>query len=108
MATYLELRNLMDDGELKARTETALLNTARRLALIAETPVGDRQLINKVFSDPEQYAKRVVRWFVLTHQALTPQAIQDLPDADIQTAANEVAAHLKAAHVPEVAASAVA
>jgi hypothetical protein len=104
MADYLELRALMDDGDLKARAETALLNTARGLALIPETPAGDRQLINKVISGPEQYAKRIVRWFVLTHQGLTPVEIQELSDAAIQTAANEVAAQLKAAYVPDVAA----
>ena len=104
MATYIELRNIMDNGDLLNKAEVALLNTGRGLALLEATDAGDRQLINKVMINPSEYSARVVRWLVLKNQTQSAAQIVALSDADIQDAANEVAAQLKAAYVPEVAA----
>ena len=83
MATYLELRNLFDDGELKNRTITATVIAAQTLA--AGTPTaGEIAWVALVLSNPKSAGVQAFYAVLAANKNATVGQIQSASDASLQ------------------------
>lgn len=91
MATYTELRGLINDPTLKDRVSIALLIAAEA---IRTEDAGTANHVNrllwakKVLQDPDGNADDMLRALLAQNAALTVAQIQGATDAAIQTAVN--------------------
>jgi hypothetical protein len=91
MATYLELRGLMDDNDLENRCAVACIVAAE--AIMDEdpsTPNHEQRLTfaNRAFTAPKDLANRVLMAVLAEYKGLEIAQIQGATDAQLQTAVN--------------------
>ncbi len=101
MATYLELRELMDDGELHRRVAVAIIVVAEQILQAGDTTdppfnqtAGDHdirvQWARRAFASPIPEAQKFLMSILAANKDQTPESIQGVSDAVIQTKVDEV------------------
>ncbi len=85
MATYIELRELMNDSTLQHRVATAVVIAAQG-KLNEPTPTSARKgWASRTFAHPLQEAKRILKSVLAANSGASVAAIQGATDASIQT-----------------------
>lgn len=88
MATYTEIRNLMDDSDLRNKIATAAIVAAEGI-LNEATPTNARvKWASSAFENPQREANRLMMAVLASNRALTVAQISGASDTDIQTAVN--------------------
>lgn len=84
MATYIEIRNLFDNGEIRNKVITATVIAANNL--LSGTPTAaDRSFADAVFTNPNSVGKKVYMSVLAANKATTLENIEGASDAAIQT-----------------------
>lgn len=83
MASYLEMKVLFNDSDLKNKCEAAVIKAAHGM-LVAATTDEEKALVKKVFNTKEHYAKLALYALVISNEGQTVDVIKALPDATIQ------------------------
>lgn len=97
MATYIELRNLYDDDDLKNKLDVATMITANNL--LSGTPTVDQQKwAAYVFGNVRTESSKALMAVLATNNNLTVAQIQTATDNGIQTAVDAVADALVVAY----------
>ena len=95
MATYIELRQLMNDGDLPNRVTTATLVFAQKLLAGPPVPsVADKAWANLVSANPDIEGRKVLMFVLAANKAFTMAQIQGASDEDIQTQVDLIAPNL--------------
>ena len=89
MATYTELRNLFNDGDLINRTAVAIM-IAVNTKLEATPTAANKAYAAKVFANPQAEAKVALMSVLAANAGATVSAIQGATDASLQTNVNSV------------------
>lgn len=89
MATYLELRNLFNDGDLINRTSVAII-VAINAKLEGTPSIADKTYAAQVLGNPQAEAKAVLMAVLAANKGVTVSAIQGSTDAALQTKVNAV------------------
>lgn len=93
MATYLELRNLFNDGDLKNKVITATVVAAKEL--LGGTPTAnDRAWASSVLANPKGESSKALMTVLAENKALDVSAIQGATDAGIQAQVDSVVPQL--------------
>ena len=93
MATYLEIRELCNDSELRNRCEAAVIVSAIK-TLASNPTVQQRELISKVLSSTKEYASKASYSLVVANMAKTKTEILALSDTAIQAVVDAAALNL--------------
>ena len=97
MATYLELRNLFNDGDLSNRVDVATMVAANDL--IAGTPTVDEQSwAAYVFDSPRNEGRKALNAVLAENKDASVAAIQGATDAAIQAQVDVLVPSLVIAH----------
>jgi hypothetical protein len=89
MATYLELRNLFNDGDLLNKIDVAIIVAAD--ALILTTPTtAEKDWAATALGNPRPQAEKALKDLLATNKDATVGAIQGSTDAAIQTRVDAV------------------
>ena len=84
MATYIELRQLMNDAVLPNRMDVATIVCAENL--ISDTPTAaDKAWANLVFANPRGESKKVLMAVLAANKLATVAQIQGATDEVLQT-----------------------
>ena len=94
MATYIEMKILFNDSDLKNRCEAAVVKAAYAMLTVAAT-ADEKTLVKKVFNTKEHYAKLALYALVIANETKTVEDIQALSDATIQAVVDASAPLLK-------------
>lgn len=99
MATYTELRNLMNDSALRNKTATAVIIAADKVmrggdtALPFSQEVGDHDIrvawAKEAFTNPQGEARKFLMSVLATNQAADVSVITGATDAVLQTNVEE-------------------
>lgn len=105
MATYMEIRDLFSDDNLKNKIDVAVVNAAGDL--LNSAPTADEQKwAAAVFANPRSEAEKAYMFVLSENRNLAVSAIQGASDAAIQSAVDTAVASLviayNAASVPVV------
>ena len=96
MATYIELRQLMNDGELPNKVSTAVIVYAQNR--LANTPtLAEQKWAATVFSNPDSEGRKVLMGVLAANKGATVAQIQGATDAAIQTQVDVIAPSMVAA-----------
>jgi hypothetical protein len=87
MASYIELRDLHSNDELRNRITTSLIIGCNNLLDGTPTAV-DRAFIEEVVKSPDLWGKRIMLLVLAENSLLTVAQITGATDAQIQTAVN--------------------
>ncbi len=97
MASYLELRNLFSDDNLKNRSDIAVVIAANNL--LSGTPTTNEQKwAAHVASNPRAEASKALMFILAANSGADVSAIQNASDATLQTAVDNVVSSLVIAH----------
>ena len=100
MATYIELRQLMNDGELPNKVSTAAIVYAQNR--LANTPTLDEQKwAATVFSNPDSEGRKVLMGVLAANKDATVAQIQGATDAAIQAQVEIIAPSLDSSEAQE-------
>lgn len=84
MATYLELRDLFDDGDLRNRVNMAMIVSVN--TILEGTPTAkDHAYAAAVTNSPGEEAKKILMFVLAINKSATVANIQGATDASIQT-----------------------
>ncbi len=90
MATYIEIRQLINDEELPNRVTTATVVFAQQL--ISGIPTAaDKVWASGVFSNPDSEGKKILMAVLVANKDSTVQQIKDASDSAIQTQVDSIA-----------------
>ncbi len=89
MATYLELRNLFDNSEIRNKVTTASVIAAHNL-LTGTPDANDRAFAEAVFTNPNSVGKKVYMAVIAANKAASVASIEGASDSAIQTNVDEV------------------
>ena len=93
MATYLELRQLMNDADLPNRVDVATIVFAE--GLLSGTPTAaDKAWASLVFSNPSSEGMKVLMAVLAANKAATLAQIQSATDETLQTQVDLIAPNL--------------
>ena len=96
MATYLELRMLMNDSDLPNKVDVATVIAANDL--LSGTPTADdRAWASAVFASPRSEGQKALMAVIATNKDATIAVIQGASDAVIQTNVDAVVPSLVSA-----------
>ena len=96
MATYIELRQLMNDGELPNKVSTATIVYAQNR--LENTPTLDEQKwAALVFSNPDSEGRKILMGVLAANKAATVAQIQSATDETIQAQVDIIAPSMVAA-----------
>lgn len=84
MPSYLEMKNLFNNSDLKNRCETAVIKTATAMLNNPSVTAGDKVLIKKVYNDKGRYASLALNAVIMANESLTVAEVENLTDAQIQ------------------------
>ncbi len=93
MATYLELRNLFNDGDLVNRTTVAITISVNDL-LSGSPTANDKKYAESVLSNPQEEARKILMTILASNSSATVAQIQSATDATLQTKVDAVVPHL--------------
>lgn len=91
MATYTELRGLINDPTLKDKISVALLIAAETIRTEDQQTTNHANRVKwakKVLQDPDGNADDMLRALLAQNASLTVAQIQGVTDANLQTAVN--------------------
>lgn len=94
MATYLEMKILFNDTDLKNRCETAVVKAAT-VMLNTDVTVEGRELVKKVYNDRIRYSGLALNAVIMANEGKSVDEIKALTDADIQAVVDASAPLLK-------------
>lgn len=94
MATYLEMKILFNDTDLKNRCETAVVKAAT-VMLNTDVTVEGRELVKKVYNDRVRYSGLALNAVIMANEGKSVDEIKALTDADIQAVVDASAPLLK-------------
>lgn len=93
MATYLELRNLFNDGDLTNRVAVAILIAVKNKLAVTPT-TADKLYAAKVFVSPQAEARTVLMYVLAVNSSASISQIQNVTDPDLQTNVDAVVDNL--------------
>ena len=93
MASYLELKQLMNDADLPNRVDVATIVFAEGLISGAPT-TADKAWASLVFSNPSSEGMKVLMAVLAANKAATLAQIQQATDAEIQAQVDVIAPNL--------------
>lgn len=97
MASYLELRGLVNDADLVNKIDIAIVIAANNL--LSGTPTAAQQKwAAKVFNDPRSESQKALMAVLAKNNAASIAAIQAATDAAIQTQVDSVVGALVVAY----------
>jgi len=92
MATYMELRQLFSDGDLKNKIEVACIVSAEAIRTeLASVPNHDNRLLwaKAAFSNPNSIREQMLMALLAANKDSTVAAIQSVTDGALQTLVDE-------------------
>jgi hypothetical protein len=84
MATYLEIRTLINDEDLPNRLEVATVVCAENLISAVSPTAADKAWASLVFSNPKSEGRKVLMAVLAANKTFTVEQIKGASDADIQ------------------------
>ncbi len=91
MASYNEIAQIIDDGELLSKIKVAVCISAVSLVEDADNvTANDRKFAKSVFYDPTSEAKKAMRFILAKSNGYSVEQITSADDATIQTAVDSV------------------
>lgn len=96
MATYIEMRNLVQDGTMLGKVAIALLIAADAIRSNGAATTEQRAWAGKVLANPAREAERAWPLVLVQNRAFTVAQIQAATDAAIQSAVDGAVALLAA------------
>ncbi len=84
MATYLELRNLFNDGDLTNRVAIAAVISVNNI-LIGTPTTKDKAYAALLFSNPQSEARKILMSVLAANSSASVSQIQGASDAALQT-----------------------
>lgn len=94
MASYLEMKVLFNDSDLKNRCEAAVIKAANTMLIKDQTEEG-KLLVKKVFNMKEHYAELALYALVIANEPKSIEDIKLLSDIEIQAVVDSSAPLLK-------------
>ena len=92
MATYLEIRSLFNDRELRFKVSTAVIIAAGNILNEVTPSVARKAWAGQAFRDPETEAKRVLSAVLAANKTATLPQISGASDAAIQANVDDAVA----------------
>lgn len=89
MATYIEIRNLFNDSELRNKVATAVVIAAEGILNEGTSTAERKAWAAKAFAAPESEAVRITMTVLAANKDATVTAIQGATDVAIQTNVND-------------------
>lgn len=89
MATYIELRNLFDEGALRNKVIAATVIAANNL-LLATPTTADRAFADAVFASPAAIGKKVYMSVLAANKDADVASVQSASDSAIQAQVDTV------------------
>ena len=90
MATYQEIKTLINDSDLQDKVEVAISIEADIYMRAATPTINEKLWSDGVLSAPKSEAKKALVSVLATNNALTVAQIQGVSDADIQSQVHEI------------------
>lgn len=85
MASYIEMKVLFNDSDLKNRCESAVIKAAYTMLQESAADVDKKALVKKVFNEKERYASMALYALVISNEGKSVDEIKALSDAEVQS-----------------------
>lgn len=93
MATYLEIRNLFSDGDLKNKATVAIVKYAE--SLLTGTPsANEKKFALDVINDPKLWGDRALQLILAANSGSSVAAIQGASDTVLQSNIDDIGSYL--------------